>query len=140
MGCLVTYQDEVMLCRRAIEPRSGLWTLPAGFMENGETAEEGALRETWEEARARPVLGHLHSVYSIPHINQVYLIYRAELEAPEFAAGPESLEVKLYSVADIPWDDLAFHSIEFALRRFVEAPQAQQAWSGLSTFRPKRVG
>ena len=138
VGCLVTYQDAIMLCRRAIEPRSGLWTLPAGFMENGETAEEGALRETWEEARARPELKHLHTVYSIPHINQVYLIYRAELQAPEFAPGPESLEVELFSMNALPWDALAFHSIEFALRRYVEAPEACQAWSGLSTFRPRR--
>jgi len=137
VGCLVTYQDAIMLCRRAIEPRSGLWTLPAGFMENGETAEEGALRETWEEARARPELKHLHTVYSIPHINQVYLLYRAELQAPEFAPGPESLEVELFSVNALPWDTLAFHSVEFALRRYVEAPEARQAWSGLSTFRPR---
>jgi ADP-ribose pyrophosphatase YjhB (NUDIX family) len=106
-------------------------------MENGETAEEGALRETWEEARARPELKHLHTVYSIPHINQVYLLYRAELQAPEFAPGPESLEVELFSVNALPWDTLAFHSVEFALRRYVEAPEARQAWSGLSTFRPR---
>ena len=93
VGCLVTYEHQVMLCRRAIEPRSGLWTLPAGFMENGETAEAGALRETWEEARAKPTLGHLHTIYSIPHINQVYMLYHAVLETAEFAPGPESLDV-----------------------------------------------
>ena len=138
VGCLVTYQSQVMLCRRAIEPRIGLWTLPAGFMENGETAEEGALRETWEEARARPEIQHLHTIYSIPHINQVYLLYHAVLKTPEFSSGPESLDVKLFALDQIPWDALAFHSVEFSLKHFIEDPQAQKAWSGISNFRPRR--
>ena len=114
-----------MLCRRAIEPRSGLWTLPAGFMENGETAEAGALRETWEEARAKPTLGHLHTIYSIPHINQVYMLYHAVLETAEFAPGPESLDVELFALDAIPWKELAFHSVDFALealRRIANRP------------------
>ena len=139
VGCLVTYEDQVMLCRRAIEPRSGLWTLPAGFMENGETAEAGALRETWEEARAKPTLGHLHTIYSIPHINQVYMLYHAVLETAEFAPGPESLDVELFALDAIPWKELAFHSVDFALKRYVESPTAQRAWSGVSTFRPHRA-
>ncbi len=137
VGCLVTFESSVMLCRRAIEPRKGLWTLPAGFMENGETAEEGALRETWEEARARPEIRHLHTIYSIPHINQVYLLFHAELATPEFASGPESLDVQLFDVGRIPWDELAFHSVEFSLKRYLEDPKATKAWSGISNFRPR---
>lgn len=119
-GCLVTYQDKVLLCKRAIEPRSGLWTLPAGFMENGETAGEGALRETYEEAYARPQLGELYALTSIPYISQVYMIFRAELDAPEFGPGPESLEVELFAADEIPWDRLAFQTVTRTLEHWVE--------------------
>lgn len=119
-GCLVTYQDQVLLCKRAIEPRSGLWTLPAGFMENGETAGEGALRETYEEALARPELGDLYALTSIPHISQVYMIFRAQLATPDFAPGPESLEVELFDADAIPWDQLAFQTVRRTLQHWVE--------------------
>lgn len=119
-GCLVTYKDQVLLCKRAIEPRHGKWTLPAGFMENGETASEGALRETWEESGARPRLNGLYSLCSIAHISQVYMIFHATLDEPIFEAGPESLDVQLFSPENIPWDELAFHTVAETLRKWIE--------------------
>jgi len=119
-GCVVTYNDQLLLCRRAIEPRHGYWTIPAGFMELGETAEAGALRETIEEANAKPDLERLHVVYSLPHISQVYLIYEGTLQKPAFGPGVESLEVELFSPDDIPWADLAFSSVRFALEKHLE--------------------
>ncbi|WP_210396489.1 NUDIX hydrolase [Motiliproteus sediminis] len=115
-GCLPVYQDQILLCKRAIEPRHGLWTLPAGFMENGETTREAAIRETREEACAEVELQQLYTLTSIPHINQVQMIYLARLPSPLFAAGDETLEAGLFSEADIPWDQLAFQTIRNALR------------------------
>jgi len=120
VGTLTTFEDKVLLCKRAIEPRYGLWNLPAGFLENGETAEAGALRETWEEAFAKPKLVRLHCVYSLPHVNQVYLHFLARLEKPEFSSGPESLEVKLLTEEEIPWGEIAFTSTSFALKKYFE--------------------
>lgn len=114
-GCLVEHGDKILLCRRAIEPQHGKWTLPAGFMENNETCSEGAIRETQEEANAKISQLHLYSVYDIPHISQVYMIYRAQLVDMEFSAGIESLEVKLFSKEDIPWTELAFSVIRQTL-------------------------
>ncbi|MFD1218420.1 NUDIX hydrolase [Microbulbifer celer] len=108
VGVVPYLGDQILLCKRAIEPRLGLWTLPAGFMENGESSEEGALRECWEEALARVRTDDLYCVYDIPHINQVYLIYRGELTDTDFGPGPESLEVELFHEDEIPWDDMAF--------------------------------
>ena len=109
-------EDGVLLCRRAIEPRSGFWTLPAGYMELGETAAEGAAREAWEEARARIAVDGVLAVYSIARIGQVQVIFRARLAEPGYAAGPESLEVRRFSWNEIPWDELAFPSVHWALR------------------------
>ncbi len=117
-GCLVTQERHVLLCRRAIEPRRGFWTLPAGFMENGETTEQAALRETWEEARARVAAQQLYMLFNLPHINQVYMFFRGQLAEPHFAAGDESLEVRLFSEAEIPWDQLAFPTIGKTLRQY----------------------
>ncbi|WP_150302940.1 NUDIX hydrolase [Pseudomonas saliphila] len=117
-GCLVTHEHQVLLCRRAIEPRHGFWTLPAGFMENGETTEQAALRETWEEARARVEAQQLYMLFNLPHINQVYVFFRGRLADMNFAAGEESLEVGLFSEADIPWDQLAFPTISKTLRQY----------------------
>lgn len=114
-GCVPQWEDRVLLCRRAIEPRHGLWTLPAGFMENGESTPEGAARETLEEANARVEIGQLFCYLSIPRINQVYVIFLAKLLDLDFSAGPESLEVRLFEEHEIPWDRLAFASIETAL-------------------------
>jgi len=117
-GCLVEHDGKVLLCKRAIEPRYGLWTLPAGFMENGETTMQAAQRETREEACAEVDLIQLFTMFSLPHINQVYLLYRASLKTPEFSAGPESLEVELYDEADIPWEQIAFPVIAESLKLF----------------------
>jgi ADP-ribose pyrophosphatase YjhB (NUDIX family) len=107
-----------MLCRRAIEPRRGFWTLPAGFMEQGETTEEGARREAMEEANAEIELRDLLAIYNIPRIAQVQIMYRAALKSPSFSAGEESLEVALFEWDDIPWDELAFPSVYWALTQF----------------------
>ncbi|MCH8686061.1 NUDIX hydrolase [Pedomonas mirosovicensis] len=115
VGAVVRQGEQVLLCRRAIEPRHGFWTIPAGFMELNETAEEGARREAREEACADIRITGLLAVYSIPRISQVQLIYVAELTGG-FAPGPESLEVRLFDWDDIPWDELAFPSVHWALR------------------------
>jgi ADP-ribose pyrophosphatase YjhB (NUDIX family) len=117
VGTLPVWEDKVLLCKRAIEPQYGKWTLPAGFMENHESTQEGALRETFEEAGARVEISHLFTLYNLPYISQVYLMFRARLLDLEFAAGPESLEVALFTEAEIPWDQLAFRTIEQTLRR-----------------------
>lgn len=120
VGCVATWEDRILLCRRAIEPRHGLWTLPAGFMENGETTAQAAARETLEEACAQVMVGEPFAMVNVAHINQVHLFYRGHLLAPEFAAGEESLETALVAEADIPWDDLAFRSVTLCLRRYFE--------------------
>jgi ADP-ribose pyrophosphatase YjhB (NUDIX family) len=118
VGCLPVWEDKVLLCRRAIEPRAGFWTLPAGFMENSETTLDGARRETWEEARARTEEEELYTLFDLPHISQVYMFYRARLSPPEFAPGPESIEVALFGEEDIPWEDLAFPVVSATLEHF----------------------
>ena len=109
---------QVLLCRRAIEPRYGYWTLPAGFMENDETAGQAALRETLEEAGARIELGEPFTMISVPYVNQVHLFYRARLLDLEFNPGEESLEVALYEEARIPWQDIAFRTVAATLRHW----------------------
>jgi len=118
VGCLATWEDRVLLCRRAIEPRHGLWTLPAGFMENGETLAAGAARETIEEARARVDVGELYTVISLPQISQVYVMFRSRLLDLDFGPGPESLEVRLFHEDEIPWDRIAFRTIARTLRNY----------------------
>ncbi len=118
---------KVMLCKRAIEPRLGYWTLPAGFMENNETTEEAALRETEEEAGARVQLHELFSLMNVPHVHQVHLFYRASLLDLNYQAGIESLEVALFSEADIPWQDLAFPTVRRTLEQFFRQLPAIQA-------------
>lgn len=108
----------VLLCRRAIEPRHGYWTLPAGFMENAETTTDAAIRETEEEAGAHIKLGALFSLINVPHVHQVHLFYLAELLDLDYAAGTESLEVAMFREDEIPWDDIAFPTIEYTLRAF----------------------
>ena len=118
VGCIPEWEDRILLCRRAIEPRYGLWTLPAGFMENGETVAECAVRETLEEAGARVELLGLYSLINLPDINQVYLMYRARLLDLDFQPGEESLEAALFSEAEIPWQDIAFRTIHITLDHF----------------------
>jgi ADP-ribose pyrophosphatase YjhB (NUDIX family) len=118
VGAIPEWQDKILLCRRAIEPRHGLWTLPAGFMENGETTVEAAARETLEEANAQVDIGELYSMYNIPYISQVHLLFRAKLLNLDFSPGVESLEVQLFAEEDIPWDTLAFRPVRFTLQHY----------------------
>ena len=113
--------DEILLCRRAIEPRLGFWTLPAGYMETGETVDNAAKREAREEAQCELALDGILAIYDIRHLSQVQIIYRARLQTLKFAAGPESLEVGLFSWQDIPWNDLAFPSVAWALRHWYQS-------------------
>jgi ADP-ribose pyrophosphatase YjhB (NUDIX family) len=122
VGTVPRYGDKVVLCRRAIPPSYGYWTIPAGYLELHETTEAGALRESWEEARARLELGPILAVFSITHINQVQILYRARLLDPAVEAGPESLSVALFDWADIPWDQLAFPTVRWALEAERDAP------------------
>ena len=118
VGCLPEWQDRILLCKRAIEPRHGLWTLPAGFLENGESVVAGAQRETLEEASARVDIGELYTLISLPHIAQVYMVFRSTLLDLGFGPGPESLEVRLFEEAEVPWDQLAFRTIARTLRNY----------------------
>jgi ADP-ribose pyrophosphatase YjhB (NUDIX family) len=115
VGSVVHDGDRILMCRRAINPRKGYWTLPAGFLEQHETTMTGAMREAWEEARAKIEIDALLAVYSIPRLSQVQLIYRAHLAAPEIAPGPESAEVALFRYDEIPWKEIAFPSVHWAL-------------------------
>jgi len=117
-GSIPEWEGKILLCRRAIEPRYGLWTLPAGFMENGETTEQAAVRETWEEACARVEIHNLYSIFSIPHISQVYLLFRGRLVDGIYAPGHESLECQLFDAHTLPWEQLAFPVVEETLRRY----------------------
>jgi ADP-ribose pyrophosphatase YjhB (NUDIX family) len=125
-GCLPIYKEQILLCRRAIEPRLGLWTLPAGFLENQETTQQGAERESLEEANANLDIKELYTIFDIPHINQVYFFYRAELLDTDFSPGIESLDVKLFKKEDIPWDELAFPAIKKTLEYYIEDSAKQQ--------------
>jgi ADP-ribose pyrophosphatase YjhB (NUDIX family) len=118
LGCVPMWEDRILLCRRAIEPRRGYWTVPAGFMENGESLEQAAARECQEEANASVEIGSLLAVASVTHASQVHVMFRARLLNPEFSAGPESEAVGLYREEDVPWGEIAFPSGEFTLRRF----------------------
>ncbi len=118
VGCIPQWEDRILLCRRAIEPRKGLWTLPAGFLEDHETTLEGAVRETLEEASARVEVDDLYALFNLPHVNQVYLMFRARLLDLDYGPGPESLDVALYDERGIPWEGIAFPVIEETLRLY----------------------
>lgn len=120
VGAVVHYGERILLCRRAIEPRRGFWTLPAGYLELGESADTGARREAWEEARAEIEIEQLLGVYSITRISQVQLIYRARLRDSAVSAGPESEEVGLFAWEEVPWAEIAFPSVHWALQHFRE--------------------
>ena len=117
-GCIPEWEGRILLCRRAIEPRLGLWTLPAGFMENAETTGEAAQRETVEEAGADIELGAVFTMISVPGVNQVHLYYLARLRSLEFKPGEETLEVAMFQESDIPWNDLAFRTVAATLRHW----------------------
>ena len=118
VGCIVEHGDRILLCRRAIEPRHGYWTVPAGYMENGETTFQGALRETLEEANARVEIDSLYALYNIPHINQVYMLFRARLLDLDFHPGAETLEARLFTEAETPWEEIAFLTVRNTLTHY----------------------
>ncbi|HEY3732003.1 MAG TPA: NUDIX hydrolase [Steroidobacteraceae bacterium] len=120
VGCVPEWQGRILLCQRAIQPRRGFWTTPAGFMENGETLQAAAAREALEEAEARVQIGSLLSITHVLHAAQVHVSFRATLLEGKFGVGAESLQSGLYAEADIPWTQIAFPSIEFALRSYFE--------------------
>lgn len=119
-GCLPLWEDKVLLCKRAIEPRKGYWNVPGGYMENGESVEEGAAREVWEEACIKVKVTSLHTLFSVPQINQVYMHFLADLPDLSFSCGIESLEVDLFKESEIPWDEIAFSSSMFSLKKLFE--------------------
>ncbi|MGD9842418.1 MAG: NUDIX hydrolase [Steroidobacteraceae bacterium] len=133
-GCLPVWEDQILICRRAINPRRGYWTLPAGFMENDETVAQGAAREAQEEALAEVEIGSLLAVVDVLHTQQVHMMFRAKLRTLAFGVGPESLEVKLVRAHEIPWDELAFGSIRFSLERFLEDRSAGHEALHMYTF------
>lgn len=118
VGCIPEWDGRILLCKRSIEPRRGLWTVPAGFMENGETTAQGALRETLEEANARVDIIGLYALYNIPHIDQVYMLFRARLLDLDFHAGSETLEVRLFREDEVPWKELAFATVRNTLTHY----------------------
>jgi ADP-ribose pyrophosphatase YjhB (NUDIX family) len=118
VGCIAEWEDKILLCRRGIEPRYGLWTVPAGYMENGETTFDGAVRETLEEAHARVEIGALYALYNIPHISQVYILFRARLLDPAVRPGAETLEARLFPESEIPWEEIAFATVRNTLTHY----------------------
>jgi ADP-ribose pyrophosphatase YjhB (NUDIX family) len=132
VGAVCTWEDRYLMVRRAIPPREGLWCLPSGFMELGESSEQGAAREVWEEARARVTLTDLLALYNLSHISQVHLVYRGHMLSPDCAAGPESLEVALVDWDHLPWGELAYPNVAWALRQ-------HRAMRGRTDFAPLGV-
>lgn len=124
-GAVCSWHGRILLCRRAIEPRRGFWTIPAGYLEEREAPATGAAREAWEEAQAPIVIERLLGIYAVPRISQVQLIYRATLEREEYAAGTESLEVRLFAWEEIPWNELAFPSVWWSLKNHREVEGRQ---------------
>ena len=122
-GAILTWKGKILLCKRAIEPRSGFWTLPAGFMENGETIAQAAARESMEEANAEAQSLRLFGVFSLPHISQIYLMFQGELKTDQIFPGTESLQTELFEVDDIPWDELAFPVITHCLNLYIDHPE-----------------
>jgi len=122
-GTLPVWEDKILLCKRAIEPRYGTWTLPAGFMELGETMEQAALRESEEEACANVEIDEIYTLISLPHVGQVYVMYRAQLCDLDFRPGEESLEVRLFSEEEVPWNELAFRTIHYTLEKYFQDRQ-----------------
>ena len=137
-GCIPEWENQILLCKRAIEPRRGLWTLPAGFMENNETTEEAALRETLEEANAEAEIIDLYALFNIPHISQVYLMFRARLLNLEYGPGAESLEVELFHEHEIPWEELAFPVIHETLKRYYAQRRQQQFTLQIDSIHPSK--
>lgn len=124
VGCVIIDDaGRIMLARRGIEPRAGYWNLPCGYMENEETIQQGAKREVYEETGATVELENLHTVYNLPHANQVYLIFKAAMVGDEYHTTPESTEIRFFAPEEIPWDEIAFSSNAFAIKKFLENPR-----------------
>ncbi len=136
VGCVPEYQGRILLCKRAIEPRLGYWTVPAGFMENGETLQEGAARETLEEAEAQVEVGELFAIVDVVRAQQVHMLFRARMLNERYGAGHESLEVRLIDPEDIPWDDIAFASVRFGLEAWLEDRRTGRPRMHTTAFRP----
>jgi len=119
VGAVCEWEGKILLCKRAIDPRSGYWTIPAGFMEIEESTEQGAIRETMEEANAAIEITDLLAIYNIVRLSQVQIFYRARMLTPDFAAGIETLELDLFRIEDIPWDDLAFPTVHWILSKAI---------------------
>ena len=135
-GVIATWQGKLLLCQRAIEPRLGYWTIPAGYLENGETLEEGARREAWEEARAQLETLRPFAALELPHIQQIYFLFTGELSNERVAPGPESMEVQMFLPESIPWSQLAFSVVGASLQSWLQAP-ADQGFHLLSVERNK---
>ena len=118
-GCIPVWENRILLCRRAIEPRKGYWTLPAGFMELGETIAQAAAREAQEEANIDVAIGDIFTIFNLPHISQVYVFFLARMTSARYSAGTESLETRLFDEPEIPWDDLAFETVRRSLGYFL---------------------
>ncbi len=136
-GCIPEWEGQILLCRRAIEPKHGLWTYPAGFMEMGESVEQAAIRETLEEAKARVEITGLHGVFSLVHVDQVYMVFRGTLHAKEYGVGHESSEVQLFHPDQIPWDELAFPVIRESLQRYMQDRRAGRFTLHIGVIAPK---
>lgn len=130
VGCLIEYEGKVLLAKRGIEPRKGFWNLPAGFMENGETAEEGALREVEEETGMMVTIERLHTVFSVVHANQVYLLFKASTSSDKFTLTPESVEIQYFEFDNIPWGEIAFSSNVHALKSYIQNPESSEVHLG----------
>lgn len=120
VGTLPAFEDKILLCKRAIEPRVGLWTVPAGFLENGESLLQGAWRETKEETQAEVGMKEILTIFNIPQINQIYVIYRADIEDNSFGPTSESLDVQLFSYDEVPWEELAFPFVPKTINHYYE--------------------
>lgn len=137
VGAVVYWGEKVLLCKRAIEPRYGYWNLPAGYLEDGEKSEDGAAREVMEEAGAEINIEGVHLVYNLPQANQVYIHFLAELKDGKYSNGPESIETALFTEEEIPWNDMAFTSSYFALKRYFEDRKTGNRITHMGTFPEK---
>ena len=125
-GCILHWQNKILLCRRSIEPRANYWTVPAGFMENHESIQEAAAREAWEEARAKSSNLALHGIYALKHVSQVYVLYHGSLDGGHAEQGNETHEVKLCEESEIPWDRMAFRVVTEGLKDFLADRKEQR--------------
>lgn len=137
-GCIPEWEDHILLCRRAIEPKHGLWTYPAGFMELGESVEQAAARETLEEAMADVEITSLYAVFSLIQVGQVYMVFRGQMRNKEFGIGQESSDVQLFHPDHIPWKELAFPVIQESLHRYVQDRRAGRFSLHVGVIAPKR--